>query len=193
MMTPKNMFAPLFRLGALIGFTFLISVWAQTPAPSPSGPTGIFEIGGDGGLRRTYPASTVRTEKLASRLMRREMPYRVLLPAGYDAKDRGGRRFPVIYLLHGLTGHYDNWTYNTRIALLSERSNFLLVTPEWEDGWYTDSSAQPNDKYESYIIKQHIPEIDKKFRTLPDRDQRAIAGLSMGGYGALKFGVKYPE
>jgi putative tributyrin esterase len=51
----------------------------------------------------------------------------------------------------------------------------------------------PNDKYESYIIKELIPEIDKTYRTIATRDGRIIAGLSMGGYGALKFGLKYPE
>ena len=65
--------------------------------------------------------------------------------------------------------------------------------PEGNDGWYTDSATVPNDKYESYIIRELIPEIDKKFRTLPDRAHRAVAGLSMGGYGAIKFGLKYPD
>ena len=65
--------------------------------------------------------------------------------------------------------------------------------PEGGDGWYTDSVSVPADKYESYIIQELIPEIDRKFRTIADREQRAIAGLSMGGYGALKFGLKYPD
>ena len=51
----------------------------------------------------------------------------------------------------------------------------------------------PNDKYESYVVQELIPEIDTKFRTLADRSHRAIAGLSMGGYGSLKFGLKFPE
>jgi S-formylglutathione hydrolase FrmB len=65
--------------------------------------------------------------------------------------------------------------------------------PEGDNGWYTDSATVPNDKYESYIIKELIPEIDKIYRTFADKDHRAIAGLSMGGYGSLKFGLKYPE
>ena len=65
--------------------------------------------------------------------------------------------------------------------------------PEGDDGWYTDSATVPNDKYETYIIKELIPEIDKKFRTLADREHRIIAGLSMGGYGSIKFGLKYPN
>jgi S-formylglutathione hydrolase FrmB len=65
--------------------------------------------------------------------------------------------------------------------------------PEGNDGWYTDSGVIAADKYESYIIKELLPEIDQKFRTFPERSRRAIAGLSMGGYGSLKFGIKYPE
>ncbi len=133
----------------------------------------------------------VVTLGLESKLAGREMPYRVILPPRYKLNPR--ERFPVIYLLHGLYGHYDNWTDKTGIAGYSASYKFIIVTPEGGDGWYTDSVSTPNDKYESYIVKELIPEIDKRFRTIPDRGHRAIAGLSMGGYGALKFGLKYPE
>ncbi len=133
----------------------------------------------------------VSDQTLTSRLMNRDMPYRVVLP--FDHSTRNTKRYPVVYLLHGLTGHYDNWTDKTRLAKLAASQNLIIVTPEGDDGWYTDSSSKPNDKYESYIVKELIPEIDRKFRTIADRDHRAIAGLSMGGYGAIKFGLKYPE
>lgn len=129
-------------------------------------------------------------QKLPSKLMAREMPYRVILPIGYDDATK---RFPVIYLLHGLTGRFDNWTDRTKLIEYAARHRFIIVTPEGENGWYTDSATKPSDKYESYIVKELIPEIDKKFRTVPTREGRAIAGLSMGGFGALKFGIKYPE
>lgn len=136
-------------------------------------------------------APNVREAKLASRMMGREMPYRVVLPAGYDeAKEQ---RFAVIYLLHGLTGHYNNWTDATKVAAYALNHKFIIVTPEGDNGWYTDSVTKPTDKYESYIIKELIPEMDAKFRTLANRDNRMIAGLSMGGYGGVKFGLKYPE
>lgn len=136
------------------------------------------------------PANDV-TYKLDSKLMGREMPYRVTFPYTYlGEKDR---RFPVLYLLHGLTGHYNNWTDKTKLSTYVHRHGVIIVTPEGDDGWYTDSSAKPSNKYESYIVKELIPEIDKKFRTLTGRESRAIAGLSMGGYGAIKFGLKYPE
>lgn len=120
------------------------------------------------------------------------MPYRIILPSGYSISNETVR-YPVIYLLHGLSGHFDNWTDKTKLTAYAADHNFIIVTPEGGDGWYTDSVTGPTDKYESYIVKELIPEIDKKFRTLADRDHRVIAGLSMGGYGSLKFGLKYPE
>ncbi|MCD9189577.1 MAG: esterase family protein [Pyrinomonadaceae bacterium] len=135
--------------------------------------------------------TSVQNVKLNSKLMAREMPYRVVLPVDYEkAKDK---RYPVIYLLHGLTGHFDNWTNNTKLAEYAARYNYIIVTPEGNDGWYTDSATVPTDKYESYIIRELIPEVEKNYRALTDRNHRAIAGLSMGGYGSLKFGMKYPQ
>ncbi|HEY0461745.1 MAG TPA: alpha/beta hydrolase family protein [Pyrinomonadaceae bacterium] len=129
--------------------------------------------------------------KLASKLTAREMPYRVILPKNYDSAKES--RFPVLYLLHGLTGHFDNWTDKTKLKDYANSYDYIIVTPEGNDGWYTDAANVPNDKYESYITQELIPEIDAKFRTLADRDHRAIAGLSMGGYGSLKFGLKFPD
>jgi S-formylglutathione hydrolase FrmB len=130
-------------------------------------------------------------QKLASKLMGRDMPYRVILPAGYTKNTQ--LRYPVIYLLHGLSGHFDNWTDKTKLALYAAAYDFVIVTPEGNDGWYTNSATVPNDKYESYIIDELIPAIDKEFRTQADREHRVIAGLSMGGYGSVKFGLKYPN
>ncbi len=142
-------------------------------------------------LPPTKVAAEVLRLKLASKLMAREMPYRVVLPSDYKLKPN--ERFPVIYLLHGLTGNNTNWTTLTKLAEYAMKHNFVVVTPEGGNGWYSDSAATPNDKYESYIIKELIPEIDKNYRTVAERGGRVIAGLSMGGYGSLKFGLKYPE
>jgi putative tributyrin esterase len=138
-------------------------------------------------------ASSVQTLRLSSRLMAREMPYRVIFPSGYDAKEKASERYPVIYLLHGLGGHFDNWTDKTKLAEYAAPYDFIIVTPEGGDGWYTDSATARDDRYETYIADELISEIDKKFRTAADRKYRAIAGLSMGGYGAFKFALKYPE
>jgi S-formylglutathione hydrolase FrmB len=128
---------------------------------------------------------------LASNLLHRKVSYRVIFPVGY--KESATARYSVIILLHGLFGHFNNWTDLTKLAEYASAYKFIIVTPEGGDGWYTDSISVPNDKYESYIIQELIPEIDKKFRTIADREHRVIAGLSMGGYGAIKFGLKYPD
>jgi S-formylglutathione hydrolase FrmB len=154
-----------------------------------------------GGIFAPALAQTAKTSKepavqlsvLKSRLLGRDVKFRALVPLDYDQKGNETFRYRTIYLLHGLSGHFDNWTDKTRIARYAAHYPFIIVTPEGDDGWYTDSVSVPNDKYESYIVKELIPEIDNKFRTVTDREHRFIAGLSMGGYGAIKFGLKYPE
>jgi len=135
----------------------------------------------------------VKTIPFVSRLVSNTLPYNLLLPLNYNDKNAKTKRYPVLYLLHGLTGHYTNWFERTRLADYAAADQIIIVTPEGKDGWYTDSATIPNDKYESYIIQELIPDVEKRFRVKSDRGARAIAGLSMGGYGALKFGVKYPQ
>ena len=134
---------------------------------------------------------TVENHKLNSKLMAREMPYRIVLPINYKSEKAG--RYPVIYLLHGLTGHFDNWTDKSKLAEYAAKYDYIIVTPEGNNGWYSDSATVPTGRYETYITQELIPEIDKNFRTVADRQHRAVAGLSMGGYGSIKFGLKYPQ
>ena len=135
--------------------------------------------------------TTLETYKLNSKLMAREMPYRVIFPANYNMEK--DKKFSTIYLLHGLTGHFDNWADKTKLTDYAKNYGYIIIMPEGDNGWYTDSSSAANDKYESYIVQELIPEVDKKYRTISDREHRAVAGLSMGGYGSIKFGLKYPE
>ncbi len=135
---------------------------------------------------------TVENYRLNSKLMAREMPYRVVLPVNYKNSNEK-TIYSVVYLLHGLTGHFDNWTDKTKLVEYAAKYNYIIVMPEGNDGWYTDSESVPIDRYETYISQELIPEIDKKFRTAPDKKHRAVAGLSMGGYGSIKFGLKNPE
>ncbi|MEJ7624291.1 MAG: alpha/beta hydrolase family protein [Pyrinomonadaceae bacterium] len=149
---------------------------------------------GTPGITKAVAPGTAQyqTLRLKSKLMNREMPYRVVLPTAYG--DSGETpRFPVVYLLHGLTGHFDNWTNRTKLVDYALPGNVIIVTPEGDNGWYSDSITVATDKYESYIVKELIPEIDKLYRTSAKRENRFIAGLSMGGYGSVKFGLKYPE
>ena len=92
-----------------------------------------------------------------------------------------------------MTGHFDNWTDKSKLAEYAAKYNYIIVTPEGDNGWYSDSATVPNGHYETYITQELIPEIDKNFRTVADRNHRAVAGLSMGGYGSIKFGLKNAE
>jgi S-formylglutathione hydrolase FrmB len=135
----------------------------------------------------------VEAVKFESKLVGKSLPYHVVLPPLYDAPQSRAVRYPVVYLLHGLGGSYADWVSRTRLAEHAAQHRFIIVTPEGRDGWYTDSATVPDEKFETYILEELIPDVERRFRALPARDARAIAGLSMGGYGALKFGVKHPQ
>lgn len=135
------------------------------------------------------PKLLVKDAVFRSASLHREMHYRVLLPENYEA----GGRFPVLYLLHGLYGDYKNWDTMTGLENYAKNARLIIVMPDADDSWYTNSASAPADRFEDYIIKDFISEIDEKFRSIRDRHGRAIAGLSMGGYASVKFGLKYPQ
>jgi putative tributyrin esterase len=139
------------------------------------------------------PALTtdVVTIKFQSGLVKKDLPYNIVLPPGYAEKRR--LRYPVLYLLHGLAGHYSDWTSRTKLRQYAAEYRLVIVTPEGNDGWYTDSVSTPTDKYETYIFQELIPDVQRRFRVYDTRAGRAVAGLSMGGYGALKFALKHPD
>jgi putative tributyrin esterase len=125
----------------------------------------------------------VETIRFQSKLINTTLPYNVILPTDYDTSKN--TRYPVLYLLHGLTGHYNDWLSRTNIADYAADYRIIVVMPEGNDSWYID-------KYESYILQELIPDVQQRYRTIEARYARAIAGLSMGGYGAIKFGLKSP-
>jgi putative tributyrin esterase len=139
---------------------------------------------------QTSEVGRVEEVRFESKLVGKSLPYKVVLPVDYDTSRT--TRYPVLYLLHGLSGHYTDWTTRTNLADYAAQYRFIIVTPEGNDGWYTDSATLATEKYESYILRELIPDVDQRYRTLQARYARAIAGLSMGGYGAIKFGLKYP-
>ena len=136
---------------------------------------------------------SVRTVRFTSKLLGKEAPYQIVLPFSYAQRGKEQALYPTLYLLHGLSGNYSNWLSKTKLADYAAQFQMIVVTPEGGDGWYTDSATVPADKYESYIMQELIPEIESRYRAVRGREGRAIAGLSMGGYGAIKFGVKYPD
>ncbi len=137
-----------------------------------------------------FAKARVETVRFQSKLVNTTLPYNVILPTDYDTSRT--TRYPVLYLLHGLTGHYSDWVRRSNIADYASEYRLIVVTPEGNDSWYTDSAMIPTDKYESYILQELIPDVQQRYRTIEARYGRSIAGLSMGGYGAIKFGLKSP-
>ncbi len=128
-----------------------------------------------------------------SNLVGKILPYGVVLPPGYGLITSRRIRYPVLYLLHGWSGNYNSWTKQTALMQYAAEYQMIIITPEGGNGWYTDSATVPSDQYETYVIRELIADVDTRFRTIGDRRGRGVAGASMGGYGALKFGFKHPE
>lgn len=141
--------------------------------------------------RRTPPASATRETLAAASIGGKPLPFRVLLPRGYDSDTYG--RYPVLYLLHGLTGDENDWVTRSRLMEYAARYRLIVVMPGAGDTWYANSATDPGARYEDAIIKELIPHVDSKYRTVAAREGRAIAGLSMGGLGAVKLALRYPE
>ncbi|HKP73120.1 MAG TPA: alpha/beta hydrolase family protein [Pyrinomonadaceae bacterium] len=140
------------------------------------------------------PAARVESVKFESKLIGQTLPYNVVLPPLYDSPQSRAVKYPVLYLLHGLGGSAADWTSDrAHLAEHAAAYRLIIVTPEGKDGWYTDSATVANGKFETYILEELIPDVERRFRAQTTRDARAVAGLSMGGYGALKFGLKYPQ
>lgn len=128
-------------------------------------------------------APRVETVDLHSALLGRPIPYRIALPAG------AGAGTPVVYLLHGLDGASSNWFERTEVEEQAEALGLAVVTPEGGAGWYTDAPGAP---WERSLLEEVLPDVERRFPVANDRAGRAIAGLSMGGYGALKIAARHP-
>lgn len=101
--------------------------------------------------------------------------------------------FPVLYLLHGLSDDHTAWTRRTSLERYLSGLPLIVIMPNGERGWYTDAANIPHSKFESVIVSDLIEFVDNTFPTIASREGRMTAGLSMGGYGAIKLAVKYPN
>ncbi|HEY2498044.1 MAG TPA: alpha/beta hydrolase family protein [Candidatus Angelobacter sp.] len=118
----------------------------------------------------------------------REMNYRAIIPASAAPS----QKFPVLYLLHGGGGGFRDWSNFSGIARYAEQG-MILIMPEADDSYYTNSAEHPQDRYEDYIVHDLIADVEHRFPALTDRADRAIAGLSMGGFGAVVLALKHPD
>lgn len=122
---------------------------------------------------------------------------RVLLPDGYDPT--GKRRYPVLYLLNGGAGSFRDWTTpgTGEADVATAGLGLIVVMPDGgAGGWYTDwyrPGIKGRPRWETYHVKELIPFVDARYRTTGTRAGRAIAGLSMGGFGALSYASRHPD
>lgn len=123
-----------------------------------------------------------------STALARDMPYRVILPASGSS----GSGMPVVYVLHGGGGSFRDWTHYSDVARFAERG-LILVMPEGDESYYTNSAEHPLDRYEDYIVNDLIADVEARFPAASNRANRAIIGISMGGFGAIKLALHHPE
>ena len=145
------------------------------------------------------------TLTLRSRAMQGEQKVNVLLPRGFD---RSGRtRYPVLYLLHGAGGDYTSWIEEDEAAQALAGMGVIAVMPDGSgpdksgtrrNGGYSDwFGVEPGTPdrafaWESYHVRELVPFIDRRFPTRAGPGGRAIAGISMGGTGAMKYAAEFP-
>ena len=133
---------------------------------------------------------------LSSKILGRGVPFCAVLPPSYDAHTE--QRFPVLYWLHGLGENERSFAGVGGLALLDglrsqqQLGEFLLITPDAGRSFYLNS-RDGRTRYEDFFIREFVPAMERRFRIEADRATRGISGLSMGGFGALHFGLKYPE
>ncbi|APA87385.1 esterase family protein [Paraburkholderia sprentiae WSM5005] len=134
-----------------------------------------------------------RVVNIPSAAMHRTFEATVVLPDQY-ARGSQAPRFPVVYVLHGSGGDYTDWTANSRIGKLADRYHVILVMPDGgHESWYIDSPVDPRSRYGTYVGTEVVAYIDSHFRTIATKQARAITGLSMGGFGALRIALDRPD
>jgi len=137
---------------------------------------------------------TLKTVDFSSPAVGRTMKYNVLLPQDYETSTA---RYPVLYLMHGLTQNYTAWGLQNGTPFYAGLyDDLIVVMPDGGNSWYVNwavNEGGQTNNWEDHIIRDLIGHVDWNYRTIARREGRAIAGLSMGGYGALTLGLRHPE
>jgi S-formylglutathione hydrolase FrmB len=140
--------------------------------------------------------SKVECSNLQSRILGRTVPYCVMLPPSYALEK--ARRYPVAYYLHGLGDNEQSlvnlggWDIYDRLAREKKIGEFLVIAPAGFASFYINS-RDGKVRYEDFFLHEFLPAMEKKYRIGTTGAQRGIMGVSMGGYGALHYGFKYPQ
>jgi S-formylglutathione hydrolase FrmB len=173
-----------FLAVALTGLALLAAPGTSTAAPSA------IQLTGSQRLDSRLIDLTLSTPALKA-----PTHVRVLLPSGY--RRQKPRRYPVLYLLHGAFGNASDWTQVGAAENITAGRKVIVVMPDGgQGGWYTDwvnrGQGGPPE-WETFHIGELIPWIDDRYRTDTHRGERGIAGLSMGGFGAMSYAARHPD
>ncbi|MFT3902030.1 MAG: alpha/beta hydrolase-fold protein [Niabella sp.] len=135
-------------------------------------------------------SAKVDTLDTYSAAMRKTIKVAVVTPEGYDKT----KSYPVVYLLHGYSGSYKEWAKVEGVADCADLYKMIIVCADGGFGsWYWDSPIDNNFKYETYVAGELVSWVDSHYATIKSPKGRAIAGLSMGGHGALYLAIKHPD
>lgn len=147
-----------------------------------------------------HAQSRIDCNALKSHILKRSVHYCVYLPPSYDAGavQKPVATYPILYFLHGLGDNERSlfnsggWTMLDDLRKQHKMGEFLIAAPEGDRTFYVDS-ADESVRYSDFFLHEFIPAIEAKYRVAKGRPNRAISGISMGGYGALRFAFAHPE
>jgi len=167
------------------GFAQFNPPYTNGPWPGRTLPTAENPVSGMGGFVH---------DSIYSNACNNQIGYCVVLPKSYFKTENAAAKWPVIYFLHGYTGYEtaDVWNaqYYFKKTAADSFPEVIMVFPNGMNEWYTNN-ASGKLGIETHIIRELLPFIDQTYRTKPGC--RGIVGFSMGGYGAVKYYLKYPE
>jgi len=141
---------------------------------------------------------------MPSRILKRPVGYCALLPPSFDSSapkpgsEEKGRRFPILYYLHGRGDNEQSlinsgaWSLIEDLRRQGKIAEFVIVTPQGGTGFYVNS-ANGNVRYSDFFLQEFMPFIEQKYRIENSRKARGLDGMSMGGYGALRFAFTRPD
>ncbi len=131
-----------------------------------------------------------------SEILNKDVRYTIYLPFDYETSSR---YYPAVYLLHGYTDNDTGWLQFGEANMIADKEiaeseipPMILVMPDGGVSWYVNN-YNDSVRYEDFFFKEFIPYIEQHYRIRSDKRYRAVAGLSMGGYGALVYALKHPD
>lgn len=120
--------------------------------------------------------------------LERDTRYRVYLPMNLPAK----QQLPVVYLLHGGGDDFRAWSNDSAVAEFA-RDGLILVMPDGDESYYMNEVEAPAKRYQDYITRDLIADIESRFPVRRDYEGRAIVGVSMGGFAAIEYALTEPQ